>query len=111
MDLVHCIYCSAATGTDLSPAELQTLLDECRRSNAKSDITGMLLYLNGSFFQVLEGGRNVVEALYKKIAADRRHKRATNIILEPIAERAFAAWTIGCPNLSAMQLAQLPGLN
>jgi hypothetical protein len=111
MDLVHCVYCSASTELDLGRAELQTLLDECRRNNAQSDITGILLYLNRSFFQVLEGDRSVVGALYEKIAADKRHKRATKIILEPIAKRDFASWTMGCPTLSSGQLAKIPGLN
>jgi hypothetical protein len=111
MDLVHYVYCSASTRLDLDRAELQTLLDECRRNNAQLDITGILLYLKGSFFQVLEGDRSVLEALYEKILADQRHKRAITIILEPIAKRDFAAWTMGCPTLSAGQLAQIPGLN
>jgi hypothetical protein len=111
MDLVHCIYCSASTGADLAPAELQSLLDECRRKNAVAGITGILLYHNGSFFQVLEGDRNVVEALFEKITKDKRHYRTTKIILEPIAERTFGEWTMGCPALSSSQLARIPGLN
>src|SRR3569833_2082681 len=110
MDLVHCIYCSASTELAFDRAELQALLDECRRNNAKSDITGILLYLNWSFFQVLEGDRNVVEALYEKIIADKRHKRVTKIIVEPLAKRDFAAWTMGCPALSSGLLAKIPGL-
>jgi hypothetical protein len=86
-------------------------LDECRRNNAAAGITGMLLYHKGSFFQVLEGERNVVEALYEKILEDNRHKRTTRIIFEPIKERAFGEWTMGCPILSAGQLSQIPGLN
>jgi hypothetical protein len=111
MDLVHCIYCSAAAGADLTSVELQSLLDECRRKNAVAGITGILLYQNRSFFQVLEGDRNVVEAVYERISEDKRHKRATKIILELIAKRAFADWTMGAPKLSSSQLATIPGLN
>jgi hypothetical protein len=111
MDLVHCIYCSASSGADLTPAELQSLLDQCRRKNAVAGLTGMLLYQNRSFFQVLEGDRNVVEALYERISKDKRHTRVTKIILEPITDRAFADWTMGCPKLSSSQLAKIPGLN
>jgi hypothetical protein len=111
MELVHCIYCSASTGAELSRVELQKLLEECRRNNSKADVTGMLLYQNRSFFQVLEGDRSVVEALYEKISGDQRHQRALKLILEPIEERAFAAWSMGCPTLSSGQLGQIPGLN
>jgi hypothetical protein len=111
LDLVHCIYCSASSQTEFGQLELRTLLNECRLKNAADDITGILLYLNGSFFQVLEGKSSAVEALFEKIASDKRHRRVTKVILEPIAERAFGAWTMGCPELSSSQLGQIPGLN
>ncbi len=111
MDLVHCIYCSASAKTDLSPIELDALLEECRQNNAKVDVTGMLLYQNGSFFQILEGERAVVATLFKKIEADKRHSRVTKIILEPTSERAFAAWTMGYPRISLKELSEIPGLN
>jgi hypothetical protein len=112
MELVHCIYCSASAKPNFSPTELDTLLEECRRNNAKLGITGMLLYRDGSFFQVLEGDRTVVETLFEKIAADKRHKQTKKIILEPIVERDFAAWTMGYPRrISLRELEGIPGLN
>jgi hypothetical protein len=110
MDLVHCIYCSATT-RDFSLEELQVLLDECRRKNAAANITGILLYQNRSFFQVLEGPLSVVDALYETISEDKRHKRVTKVIIEPIEERAFKDWTMGFPKIPARQLAKIPGLN
>jgi len=110
MDLVHCIYCSATT-TDMNLEELQSLLDECRRKNAAAEITGILLYQNRSFFQVLEGQRSVVDTLYEKISEDKRHRRVTKVIVEPIEERAFKEWTMGFPKIPTHQLAKIPGLN
>jgi pyruvate-formate lyase-activating enzyme len=69
------------------------------------------IYCSASSAPELEGDRPVIEALYERIARDRRHKRTTMIIVEPIAERAFSQWTMGCPTLSAGELAQIPGLN
>jgi len=61
------------------------------------------------------GGANkgfaMLECRQKNAAADKRHRRITKVILEPIAERAFGAWTMGCPELSSSQLGQIPGLN
>jgi len=111
MDLVHCIYCSASTSGAFSPSDLPALLEECRTSNARCDVTGMLLYQNQSFFQVLEGERSVVETLFEKIALDPRHTRVTRVILEPISERAFASWSMGYPRVSEKELAEIPGLN
>jgi hypothetical protein len=111
MDLVHCIYCSASTKDAFSPADLAALLAECREKNAKAGLTGMLLYSDRSFFQVLEGDRPVVEALLEKLTLDKRHERVTKIILEPIEERAFAQWTMGYPRISRKELGEIPGLN
>ena len=110
MELVHCIYCSAST-TDFTVSELNTLLDECRGKNAKVEVTGMLLYRDRTFFQVLEGDRPVVEALFEKIGKDKRHVRVTKVILEPIEQRTFAAWTMGYSEMTAKELADIPGLN
>ena len=110
-DLVQCIYCSASTKGNLDAPALQALLDECRAKNAAAGVTGMLLYQKGSFFQILEGERSVVDALYDKISTDKRHRRITKVLVEPITERAFGQWTMGAPKLSASQLAEIPGLN
>lgn len=111
MELVNCIYCSASANSNLTPGELEALLDRCRSNNAAAGITGMLLYSQGSFFQVLEGDRRAVQALFEKISRDKRHSLITKIILEPIAERAFASWTMGHSQVSAAELAEIPGLN
>jgi len=111
MNLVHCVYCSASTKTPLSPTELESLLEKCRQSNSTADITGILLYQNGSFFQVLEGEHNTVEALFDKISLDNRHHQTKKIIFEPIAARSFAAWTMGFPKITSKELATIPGLS
>lgn len=111
MDLVHCIYCSAASGKAFGPTELTALLDVCRTNNAALDVTGMLLFHEGSFFQILEGDRPVVDALYDKVALDKRHGQVRKLIIEPIEERDFGAWTMGYPKVTARDLQQIPGLN
>jgi len=111
MNLVHCVYCSASTKTPLTASELECLLEECRRNNSEADITGILLYQNGSFFQVLEGEHVPVEALFNKIGTDKRHHKTKKIIFEPITTRSFAAWTMGFPKITSKELATIPGLS
>jgi Sensors of blue-light using FAD len=111
MELVHCIYCSASTSGAFSPADLATLLAECREKNSKAELTGMLLYSEGTFFQVIEGDRSVVENLLERLTKDKRHKRVTKIILEPIEERAFTQWTMAYAKVTRQELAAIPGLS
>jgi hypothetical protein len=60
--LIHCIYANAAA-RDLGRDELDSILAQSRKGNARLGITGMLLCVDGSFFQVLEGERGAVNGL------------------------------------------------
>jgi hypothetical protein len=111
MGLIQLIYCSAATKANVTAAELESILEVSRRNNEKIGITGILLYREGSFFQVLEGEKELVEALYEKIGLDKRHKKVRKILVEPIEHKGFSAWTMGYPKISSKELSQIPGLN
>lgn len=90
--------------------ELIELLNTCKEKNQTRHISGMLLYMEGCFFQVLEGHRNVIEQLFEKIAKDNRHHHVIKLIVEPIEERAFGNWTMGFQNITPTELASITGL-
>ena len=92
--LIHCIYASTAEST-FSESDIPALLTQARTANAERAITGMLLYIDGGFFQVLEGDLDAIDEVYRRILRDPRHSRITLIIREPIAARAFSEWTMG----------------
>ncbi len=108
--LIHLIYSSAAAHS-LQDEDLVRLLEQSRKNNEQTGITGMLLYENGSFFQILEGPPEAVEALYQRISRDERHTKAVTIIREPIARRTFGEWTMGFANLGSHELDAIVGLN
>ena len=108
--LIHLIYTSAATQY-FKPETLLALLGKARAKNASMGISGMLLYENGSFFQILEGPEAAIDSLYKTIAQDDRHEKVVTIIREPIAKRAFAEWTMGLAGVSSENLDEMAGLN
>jgi hypothetical protein len=108
--LIHCIYASAGTQA-FGKAELAELLERARAKNARLNITGMLLYAEGSFFQVLEGDEATVDGLLAKIAADERHEKVTVIMREPIAKRAFGEWTMGFSRMTREDIESIDGLN
>jgi len=108
--LIQRIYTSAARG-DLKAEELVELLQGARERNADRGVSGMLLYAEGSFFQVLEGEADAVDSLYAKIELDQRHDQMTLIIREPIPKRSFDDWTMGFYKVSRKELAQMAGVN
>jgi hypothetical protein len=107
---MHCVYASAAV-RQFETAELTTLLQAARKHNEGAGLTGMLLYTEGSFFQVLEGTPDAVQALYARIELDKRHDHVTKIIDEAIPGRSFANWTMGFSQVSRNELAQISGSN
>ena len=109
-ELVHCIYASAST-INFTKDEITELLAIAQRNNSNLGVTGMLLYEDGSFFQVLEGERHVVSVLFKKIARDKRHSKVIKIIQEPIQERLFSDWTMGYSGITRHELSTIEGLN
>jgi len=111
MELVHCIYCSASSNPNLGSADLNSLLAQARAANAKLGVTGILLFHKGSFFQVLEGDREIVEVLYESISSDNRHTRITKILQEPISHRNFEDWTMGYPQATQQEIEDIPGMN
>lgn len=108
--LIQLIYSSAARHL-FGRKELAHLLAKSRSNNLKNGITGMLLYADGSFFQVLEGEPERVDRLFEAIRSDRRHKNVTIIIREPIARRSFGDWTMGYADIAPQEVDALLGAN
>lgn len=110
IELAQCIYTSAAV-RPFDDQELTELLSKARAYNEAHDLTGMLLYADGSFFQVLEGPPEEVDGLYARIELDPRHTLMTKLIRETIKHRSFEDWTMGFCRASAQDVARIVGMN
>ena len=104
------VYVSSAV-RQFSPSELVDLLANCHENNATLGITGMLLYKDGNFMQVLEGDQEVVRPLYAKIGRDPRHRGLLTLLQGPLAERQFPDWSMGFRDLNAPDALSTPGYN
>jgi len=101
-------YVSSAT-RPLTQIELRELLMVCEQNNRREGITGMLLYKDGNFMQVLEGEEPDVRLLYTKIGKDPRHRGILVLIEENLDGREFPDWSMGFRDLSAGTQKALPG--
>jgi hypothetical protein len=110
MALIHLVYASVAT-QEFSEEQLTALLRRSREANERAGVTGMLLYSEGSFFQVLEGEADVVDRLAVRIHTDPRHQNMIVIIREPIFRRTFEEWSMGFSSLSTAELSGIVGRN
>ena len=88
------VYASAAT-IDFDDEQLDSLLSIARTNNATADVTGVLLYRSGSFFQTLEGPGDAVSELFEKISRDPRHTNVLVLASNQTVERNFGEWRMG----------------
>ncbi len=108
MELYHIAYVSFST-KELSEHELEELLKVIRRKNEKNGVTGLLLYNDRSFIQVIEGEQEALIKLYNQINKDPRHENIVTLLEEPIKKRAFPDWSMGFRIINNKQAAQIPG--
>jgi hypothetical protein len=106
--LKYLIYISSAVEL-MGDAELEELLKVSRGNNKTKNVTGMLLYSEGSFIQVLEGEKDDVIAIYSVIKAGKRHKNVTTIMNGDSEERSFPDWQMGFFSVNKETLGELEG--
>ena len=94
MPLTQLCYVSTAvrmmTGDDLTD-----ILQTARRKNAERKITGMLVYKDMSFLQVLEGNKPDIDEIFNTISEDDRHHRITTLFEVDVPQREFGEWAMG----------------
>lgn len=104
------VYVSAAVGSP-TRADLLALLAKAREKNHRLGITGLLLFKDGDFIQLLEGERPAVREVFDAIQADPRHSGVI-VLLEGEAEgRLFADWSMGFRDLADPEVRAMPGFS
>ena len=92
-------------------SKLYKILVDSRVNNKLADVTGLLVYVDGRFLQVLEGEQEVISALLEKISKDRRHKDVQVVYKTGIERRTFNAWLMAYVSPSPKELATWAGLS
>lgn len=106
--MYYIVYLSTATQL-MSDEELKEVLMVSNANNHQLQVTGMLLYHEGSIVQVIEGEEQTVKALYTKIERDSRHRGIIKLSEGKLEQRNFPDWSMGFRTISAPEFAQLTG--
>lgn len=99
------IYSSEAA-PGLTPAELEGMLAESRIRNGKHGITGVLVFVEGAFLQILEGEKDDVLELMTHIERDPRHHGVKVFYEQDVDQRAFPTWSMAYLSPSAADVAK-----
>lgn len=90
--------------------DLEALLEQARSSNRLHDISGALVYTDGTFLQILEGERVKVESLMARIRKDVRHENVTILREGDVPFAQFDGWKMAYVSATPEQVARWAGL-
>lgn len=106
--LLSLVYASRAV-VGFDTAALDALLEQARAANGPSGVTGLLLFRDHRFLQLLEGPDEAVREKMQHIREDPRHDHVTVLLEERVTTRQFPDWTMGYAADDAVQHAEVPG--
>jgi hypothetical protein len=110
MSIYRVLYTSQCS-PEVNEEEVFKIIKHAQEKNTAQGITGMMLYVDDNFIQVLEGEKEQVKALYQKISMDQRHFAIKTVLEGFIPKRLFENWTMGLKILTKMDLEELKMLN
>ncbi len=101
--LAQLIYVSDRKET-CTDQDVGKILVSCKKNNPAHGITGVLLYSEAKFIQMIEGESEAVTELYAKIKKDTRHSNAMMIAFGPIQERSFPSFHMGLRKIQGSEV-------
>lgn len=105
----HCIiYISEATA-NLSEPALLTLLQQARAEHQHAQLTGLLVYREGRFLQIMEGPEAPLREFFSRVASDPRHGKLELLADGPKPSPDFQQWHMSFACAMPQRCAQLPG--
>ena len=86
--------------SNCTQVEIEKILSSCKKNNPAMEITGVLLYSDSKFIQMLEGKAKTITDLYDTIKSDNRHGSSIMISYGLIKERSFPNWHMGARKIA-----------
>lgn len=100
-NLHQLVYISNATRV-VRTDDLNLILASARRFNPSVGVTGLLLYHEGAFLQVLEGEAEALARVMKRISGDARHNGLITLLTQVVEARMFPQWSMGFQELDQL---------
>ncbi len=104
------ILYSSRAAEPMTVTSLEQILTDARTGNEARNVTGALVYVDGVFFQILEGDEDVVRNLMANIARDSRHHSVKVCYEAEVDLRAFESWRMAYLGPTAEQMSIWAGL-
>lgn len=89
--MYYLIYISTAE-KGVGEGEMHDILTASVKNNERNDLSGLLVYNDGAFIQMLEGKKEEVTSTFDKIKADKRHFEVKVLSQGASDKRYFPNW-------------------
>jgi hypothetical protein len=97
MPIRRLLYTSASrlepTGLTVEE-QVADIVQQAAKCNKRAGITGLLVFVEGQFIQIIEGESTAVEATFERICCDFRHAQVKLVDLVAVKDRLFAGWSM-----------------
>ncbi|QFS17665.1 BLUF domain-containing protein [Acinetobacter indicus] len=88
-------YASQSTSTaENLLQDLRNILTEARNANTQHQVSGVLCYAEGYFFQCLQGDEQAVQEIFAGIVGDSRHQNIQIFTENHVAQQRFQDWAM-----------------
>ncbi|MBP2833668.1 BLUF domain-containing protein [Aquimarina sp. U1-2] len=77
---------------DVSSTDISQLMDYVRTYNNTIGLTGILMYSEGNFFQVLEGEEKLVKMMFERIKQDSKHYNIIKMLDSQMNTNSFSEY-------------------
>lgn len=99
---LHQLVYTSKAKPQISFKEITEINTQAKLNNKGKNLTGVLLYQDGCFIQLLEGDKTQIHETYKKISKDRRHNSVKIIVDQPVAKRHFPNWDMTLKSIQVL---------
>lgn len=89
--MYYLIYSSKASD-EMNESVLKEIMAKAEEKNKAQNITGLLVYFNGTFIQMLEGKEDDVLDTFDRIEDDSRHEQIIKLFSGNTDKRHFPNW-------------------
>lgn len=94
MEYRQLFYVSSATYS-MRDGQLHELREESLKNNERFGVTGVLMYVDRVFLQVIEGRSAAIDQLFGNIRSDCRNSAVTKTLDRVVDRPAFPRWSMG----------------
>ncbi len=92
----YCLLYTSDIAPDAPPDTVIGIARQARANNARTGITGLLVFDGQHFAQLLEGPEDAVNNVAEKMRADSRHLRMEVLHSAPSSQpKKFSSWRLG----------------